>query len=420
MGSLKTIFIIIGIIILGLIAISIGVALYKNTTVPVQNAPQITLDNTIINTTVGVPIFINGSITDDGVITSAIWSQVAGPNSNFTQVDYDLYFTPQINGTYIFKLEAQDDQQLINEVGVQVTAKLNVTKPSIECEPDERIVDGKCVEIPKPTCNSNQYYNATDNTCRTKPTPPPVPTPTPPVGKDIKVIMVGDVEDSTSGKAVFEQIKKQNATYEFILGDLGYDSSLSWFKSTYGTLGDSMFCVIGNHEANNEDGSSAIEKETLEFCGNSYWIKNGVTLFLMMNTNDNQDTLITAFDKVLTNSTIMNGVKNIHVNGHKGCATPPNSHHDAGEIQKLCDYIKSKIPSTIKVFYNSAHNHLYSESADKTYKQVGTGGKSHYTCGTNAQFPYCNNVNYGFLLYTIKADGTTTSQFIDYNGKVIH
>ena len=409
MGILKTVLIIIAIIFLAIFVIAIINSAYKNLVVPDNQIPIISLDNTVINTTIGTPIFINGSITDDGVILSAVWDQVAGPNSNFTQVDYDLYFTPVTNGTYIFKLEAQDNKQSINEIGVQVIVNkpvVNETKPPVVTPPPPV----------KPTCSTNQVYNATTNKCDPKPTPPPVVIP----AKELKITVVGDVDDTASGKLVYEQIKKQNATYDFVLGDLGYASTLSWFKSTYGTLGDKMFCVLGNHESANEDGSSSIQKEALEFCGNSYWIREGPTLFLMLNTNDNQDTLITAYGKILSNSTIMNGVKNVHVNGHKGCATPPDSHHDAGEIQKLCDYIKSKVPTNVKLFYNSAHNHLYSESVGKIYKQIGTGGKSHYTCGTNADFPYCNNVNYGFLLYTIKADGTTTSQFIDYNGKVIH
>jgi hypothetical protein len=297
------------------------------------------------------------------------------------------------------------------------------TPEPVVCANGTILVNGTCVPIvvvpPPVVCgNGTQLVN---NTCvpDVVPVPEPEPTPVPePVVKDIKVTVTGDIEDGNAGNAVFQQIKKQNATYDFVLGDLGYESDLSWFKSTYGTLGDKMYCIVGNHEADNEDGSASIEKETLEYCGNSYWIKYYHTLFLMLNTNDNQNTLITALDKVFANSTILNGVKNIHVNGHKGCVTPPNSHHPAGEIKQLCDYIASKIPAGVKVWYNSAHNHVYSESADKTYKQSGAGGRSHYECGTNTQFPYCNNSNYGFMLYTIKADGTTTSQFIDFNGVV--
>lgn len=324
---------------------------------------------------------------------------------------YGILIVPTGNATVPEIPPIVNDTQppIVNDT---VPPVVNDTNPpeEIECGPNE-VWDGQ-------TCVCKEGYKE-DETETCVVIPPPVVTPPPVPIKDIKVTVVGDVEDSTAGNAVFNQIKKQNADYDLVLGDLGYESDLSWFKSTYGTLGPKMWCVIGNHEADNEDGSAALEKEGLQFCGNSYWLKYHHTLFLMFNTNDNQNTLISAVGKVFDNSTIMNGVKNIHINGHKGCAVPPNQNHPAGEIKALCDYVKSKIPVNVQAFYNSAHNHVYSESADKKYKQSGAGGRSHYSCPTTATSAwYCNNTSYGFLLYTIKADGTTTHNFIDYNGVV--
>ena len=53
-------------------------------------------------------------------------------------------------------------------------------------------------------------------------------------------------------------------------------------------------------------------------------------------------------------------------------------------------------------------------------RTIGTGGRSHYTCGENTAFPVCDNVHYGFLKVYVTADGKVASQFIDYNGKVIN
>ncbi len=318
---------------------------------------------------------------------------------------YGILITPAGNGSVVIPPINDTQPPVVNNTPPVV----NDTTPPIQttCTGPNEVWSAE-----EERCVCKEGFSE-DNTEACVPIPPPI------VAKDIKIAIVGDVADSSSGNLVFQQIKKQNTDYVFVLGDLGYGSSLKWFKSTYGSLGDKTWCVVGNHEANNEDGSASLETETLQFCGNSYWLKFGVNLFLMYNTNDNQNTLITATGKVLSNSTIMNGVKNIHVNGHKGCAVPPNSHHPAGEIKALCDYLKSQIPSNIKVWYNSAHNHVYSESADKTYKQSGAGGKGHYTCPTAITTAwYCNNSNYGFMLYDIKADGTITSQFIDYNGVV--
>jgi hypothetical protein len=283
-----------------------------------------------------------------------------------------------------------------------------------------------------PVCKTDEVYNSTDKECVAKPVPvinqtkppvvnetkPPIPTPTPVEAKAFSFIVVGDVEKSTAGTAVFNQIKAQNPDYIFVLGDMGY-GDFEWFKSSYGSLGDKMYCMLGNHDAL-EDGTAALQKAALDYCGYSYWLKESSTLFMVYNTNGDFNTQLTGTDKVFKNSTIMNGVKNIHIMSHKACAVPPNSHHPL-EIKGFCDALKAKIPAGIKVYYDQAHNHVYSESADKSYKQIGTGGKSHYTCPTTQTSAwYCDNAHYGFVKYTVKADGTTTSSFIDYTGKMIH
>jgi hypothetical protein len=286
--------------------------------------------------------------------------------------------------------------------------------PEIECGQGTHLENGTCVAdpVPVPICNQGELLNTTTQLCERIPTPTPTPTPVP-SNESKKVIVVGDVADTSSGNKVYNAIKAQNADYVFVLGDLGY-GKVSWFKSTYGSS-DKTYCIIGNHEAANEDGSSSIEKEMLAFCGNSYWIKNGATLFVMLNTNDPKlGELADKTNKVFSNSTIMSGVNTVHIMSHKPCAVPPNSHHGV-EVKSLCDSLK--IPN-LTVFYDQAHNHVYSESADKKYKQIGTGGKSHYSCGTSTAFPYCNDSDFGYLVYTIKPDGTTTSQFLDYNGVV--
>ena len=396
------ILIVIGVVL----AAGTGAAVYTYSTITASNQSPIISVEPINNATVGQTILVNATVSDpDGTILTTIWDQQSGPTSNFTQVGEDLYFTPSVNGSYLFSVEAQDDKQAITALGVLVNVKGSIVTPPVEthCEGNEVWNGEKCV------CKDGYHQDETE-ACVIN-TPPPQPL------KDIKAVVVGDVYDGTSGKAVYEQIKKQNADYVFVLGDIY--NKVDWFKASYGSLGDKMWCVIGNHDADNEDGSAEVEKVMLEFCVNSYWIKYGGNLFLLYNTNDNQNTLIDGTKKVFSNSTITNGVKNVFVLGHKGCQVPPNSHHPAGEIKALCDYLKSNI--SVKAYYITAHNHVYSENKDKTIIQTGAGGKSHYTCGTNVEFPYCNNSSYGFVLLNIKADGSAvTSSFIDYNGVVKH
>ncbi len=377
--------------------------------VPVANKPPTVNVTTPVNCPVNTDCVLTAQIDDpDGNITQAIWNIESEQQVDFTSsIDYattpDTYtatFKPAVNETYVFSIEAQDNNG--SSVLKSITVNPKVAPLPSHCEPDEHLVDNICIpNTPEPT-----------------PTPTPTPTPVPePTATNMKVILVGDIEDSTAGNAVFNQIKVQNPTNVLVLGDLGYESNLAWFKSTYGTFGNKVNCVLGNHDAANEDGSSSIEKEALQYCANSYYIKKNHVLFLAFNTNGDLTKQATDAGKLLTNTDFMNGVKSVHIVSHKPCAVPPNAHHPV-EIKTFCDAVKAKIPSTIKVYYDQAHNHIYSRSVDGTYKQIGTGGKSHYTCGISADFPICLNQYYGFGEYIIKPDGTTTFEFKDYNGVV--
>jgi len=342
---------------------------------------------------------------------------------------------PLINGT-IINNDNKTYSILIQEGKFNVTTPpvppvVNNTPPPVvnntppqppTCSPTQfyNTTTKQCQDKPitDPNCPPTQFYNDTSKQCQNLPpvTPPPQPQPAP---TTIKVIMLGDVADGSSGTSVFNAVKAQNADNIIILGDLGYASSLSWFKQTYGSLGNKLNCVLGNHEAANEDGSSSLESETKKYCANSYYIKKNSVLFLGFNTNGDLTGQATSAGKLLQSSSFMQGIKSVHIMSHKGCAVPPNSHHTV-EVKSFCDAIKAKIPSTVKTYYDSAHNHVMSSSTDGVYKQSGAGGKSHYECGTDSQFNWCNNSSYGFLVYTIKPDGTTTWQFVDYNGRVLH
>ena len=312
--------------------------------------------------------------------------------------------------------EIPKEPVVVNVTFPNVTQPTNVTQPIPVPVPP-----------PKPTCDTDEVYNATLNECTAKPVPKPAPTPAPqpappiPTAKAFTFTVVGDVYDSSAGTSVFNQIKTQNADFDFVLGDLGYGNDLTWFKKTYGTLGDKMYCVIGNHESEEEKVSAALQKEAKDYCGEGYWFRYYNNLFMFFNTNGDLNTQATKAISTLKNATVMKDVKNVFVLSHKPCAVAPNAHHPVESgVKVLCDKIKAAIPTTVNSIYLSGHNHVYSQSADKKYITIGTGGRSHYTCGENTAFPVCDNVHYGFLKVYVTADGKVASQFIDYNGKVIN
>jgi hypothetical protein len=229
------------------------------------------------------------------------------------------------------------------------------------------------------------------------------------------VCEVGDIK----GSAVNNAMNKALCEIKIGLGDLGYKSTLSDFKSQ----GFSK-CVVGNHDAK-EDGSVKLEKESTALCKNPWFLKVGeATLFIGINTNGDLKKQFATIQAYLMDSQNMSGINNIHVTSHKAiCDTPPKSHHKQ-LIMSLCNSIASNVPAAITLYWDNGHNHVYAETSDKLVKTIGSGGKSHYECGTGKgkthKWVYCNNKNYGFLEYKINnTDGSTTGQFISTTGKVI-
>ena len=391
------------------ITVAIGAvagAVYYNHQLQQQNA-QVTQNQTNVNTT-----GINGNVTsitelENGTLLLSITSEP----SEHKEMKYQNNVIQSI---------LNDAKKFSNVCTVQITTKDDNESRVVYEKPNSEACKFKQTEPEIPPVNETQppVVNETVPPVVTNETIPPAPAPTDQT-KTMKVVMVGDIESGSSGTAVFNQIKKQNATNIIILGDLGYDSNLNWFKSTYGTLGNKINCVIGNHDAA-EDGSSSIEKEAAQYCSEYYYIKKNHVLFLAFNTNGDLTKQAAAGSVLLSNKDFMNGITSVHIMSHKPCAVPPNAHHPVeAKVKTFCDIIKSKIPGGVKPYYDQAHNHVLSSSTDGTYKTTGAGGKSHYTCGTSPDFNFCDNSHYGFLVYTIKSDGITTSQFIDSRGEIL-
>jgi hypothetical protein len=269
---------------------------------------------------------------------------------------------------------------------------------------------------------------------KTKATPvPPIPPPSCKTGEHLEngkcildvipsdgnssiVCLVGDI----SGTAVNDAMVKAGCQAKIGLGDLTYKSDLSAFKSQGFTK-----CDIGNHDAE-EDGSAALEKESIAYCNDTWWLKVGQsTLFIGLNTNGNLDVQLGTIQGWLMDSQFMSGITSVHITSHKAiCDTPPNSHHKE-LLMELCNSITAYVPGIVKLYWENGHNHVYAETSDGLIKTIGTGGRSHYDCGTGMgkthDWTYCNNKDYGFLKYKIdNISGDTVGNFISTSGKVIH
>ncbi|HJY10660.1 MAG TPA: metallophosphoesterase [Nitrososphaeraceae archaeon] len=225
--------------------------------------------------------------------------------------------------------------------------------------------------------------------------------------------MVGDIECSDD---LHDQVKMDNPSLFVALGDLCYESDLDDFIDTYSDLknADKLACLIGNHESE-EDGNLEILNQTLEYCGDHWYrkIANGTTLLIGLNTNGDTKLQTKWGQSLVTNSTLMKGIKNVMLLTHKPAHTPPESYHPAeNSTIRMISGIESNISKSIQVYEIAAHNHFMAASSNGRWfiSGGGEGGESHHEASTNSTWPFLNNEDYGYLQIRINnTDGKVLS-----------
>jgi Calcineurin-like phosphoesterase len=234
------------------------------------------------------------------------------------------------------------------------------------------------------------------------------------------VAAAGDIECSSRLDA---RIKIDNPTIFVALGDLCYKEDLSNFMNKFNDLkvADKFECVIGNHEAE-ENGNSKILRQALDFCGDHWYrkIANNSTLLIGLNTNGDTSLQSDWAQSLVTNSTFMNGIKNVMLISHKPAHTPPGSEHQAEDSTvKMFTSITNRIPNEIHVFEIAAHNHLMAESSNGQWFVSGGGGRKLYSFTIDPEWSFISNIDHGYLQIKINnTDGRVLSTgFQGLNGR---
>lgn len=242
--------------------------------------------------------------------------------------------------------------------------------------------------------------------------------------KTITVIdAVGDLECSNN---LHDQLKKDNPTLFIALGDLCYKKDLTNFTNTYSDFNkaNKLACIIGNHESE-EDGDPKILNETRQYCGDHWYrkIANDTTLLIGLNTIVDTKLQAKWGQSLVTNSTLMKGIKNIMIIGHKPAHTPPDSHHPAiNQTIQMFSAIGSNTSKSIQVYEIVAHNHIMAKSSNGHWFVSGAGGRSHHEASNSSAWPFVNNEDYGYLQIKINnTDGKVlSSHFYGLDGRLIH
>jgi predicted phosphodiesterase len=234
---------------------------------------------------------------------------------------------------------------------------------------------------------------------------------------------VGDLECS---KILHDRIKSDNPDIFVALGDLCYKPDLSNFTETYSDFkeAEKIACVVGNHESL-ENGNLKILNQTLNYCGDHWYRKvaNDTTILLGLNTNGNTSFQSNWGKSLVSNTTLMEGIKNVMLFTHKPAHTPPGSDHIAenSTIQMISE-ITSNLPKDIQVYEIAAHNHLMAESSNGQWFISGAGGRRLYEFSTDPSWSFVNNKEHGYLQIRINiTDGLVLStNFYGLDGRLIH
>lgn len=242
---------------------------------------------------------------------------------------------------------------------------------------------------------------------------------------DSSVTVINAAGDIDCANNLVDQIKSDNPDLFIALGDLCYKPDLTIFTNIYDDLikVNKLACVVGNHDSE-EDGNSELLNQTLELCGDHWYrkIANETTLLIALNTNGDTESQTKWGQSVVTNVTLMNGIKNVFLLAHKPAHTPESHHPVRNSTIVMLSGIENNISKSIQIYEISAHNHIMAESSNGHWFISGAGGRSHYEGETSQQWPYVNTKNYGYLQIRINnTDGNVLStNFYGLDGRLLH
>ena len=242
---------------------------------------------------------------------------------------------------------------------------------------------------------------------------------------DSSVTVINAAGDIDCANNLVDQIKSDNPDLFIALGDLCYKPDLTNFTNIYDDLikVNKLACVVGNHDSE-EDGNSELLNQTLELCGDHWYrkIANETTLLIALNTNGDTESQTKWGQSVVTNVTLMNGIKNVFLLAHKPAHSPESHHPVRNSTIVMLSGIENNISKSIQIYEISAHNHIMAESSNGHWFISGAGGRSHYEGETSQQWPYVNTKNYGYLQIRINnTDGNVLStNFYGLDGRLLH
>lgn len=206
-----------------------------------------------------------------------------------------------------------------------------------------------------------------------------------------KFTAVGDVENTSRGKAVASITKKQPNEVSVFLGDT-YDKEkavLALFKES----GVPLLVTCGNHD----DCKDMLGNDGMKFSSFPFQFKHKDACFISVNTESSISNQRSKIEGFLNNCQSDNNIKHSILFEHKNAITNNGAHHKESEFKARAQYATWDTKYSKFDLLLQGHNHNYQvcepESPDILVVTAGTGSRSPYPIGSfggNDAQDHCN------------------------------
>lgn len=234
--------------------------------------------------------------------------------------------------------------------------------------------------------------------------------------EDYEIAFIGDIGDNHNALNVRNALYKIQPDLIVCLGDMTYSNNFTWFKQKYIDLFPNVKCIVGNHDL--KKGNISMAKEAYNLFGKTWSYRVDNKLLVGLDSERNFASQYKWFEKMIAKE---ENLTEVFINTHRPCNVQTDNRTAPVGLFEMCERIKDLIPLDAKLSFIAAHHHVMAKTKDKEGYDLyvsGAGGAFKQAC-SKPIFSWCNDIDYGYLLFKIKNDQVEPS-FYDVNNQLLY
>lgn len=232
-----------------------------------------------------------------------------------------------------------------------------------------------------------------------------------------QIAFIGDIGDNQNALNVRNALYKIQPDLIVCLGDITYSGNFSWFQHKYIDIFPNVKCIVGNHDLKN--GNISMAAEAYGLFGQTWSFRVDNKLFVGLDSEGRNFTQQFRWFQVMIAKE--QNLTEVFIMTHRPCTIQTNGDKAPTGLFKMCDKIKELIPLDAKLSFIAAHHHVSAKTQDidgNILYLSGSGGAHREAC-SRPIFSWCNDIDYGYLLFKIKND-KIEPEFYDIDNKLLY